>query len=139
MLNEKIAGLLFKVACVLGRPIHGLRPRRMYDWLARYAYKKPVFSWIKDEWGCEMRLAPYYYLDRQIIAFGSYERDLHLYLEQFLKPGMVVLDIGANIGSMALHMARCVGLTGKVLAFEPAPLVCARLHENVIRNNLSEI
>ena len=123
---------------VLGRPIHGLRPRRIYDWLARHAYPSPQFEWYRDEWDCEMRLSPYYYLDRQIIALGSYERDLHCYLVQTLKPGMVALDIGANIGSITLHMARLLGNTGQVLAFEPAPPIIQRLQENVTRNNFND-
>lgn len=140
MLKEKIADFLFRLACELGRPIHGLRPRRMYDWLAHHAYTPPPrYKWVKDEWGCEMYLSPYYFIDRQIMALGSYERDLHCYLEKLLKPGMVVLDIGANIGAMTLHMARLVGPTGKVMAFEPAPPILARLRENVTRNNLDNI
>src|SRR6476659_3360509 len=36
-------------------------------------------------------------------------------------PGMVVADIGANVGFYTLQMALCVGPTGRVLAFEPDP------------------
>ena len=51
---------------------------------------------------------------------------------------MVALDIGANIGAMTLHMARLVGTTGKVLAFEPAPPILKRLQENITRNNFND-
>ncbi len=37
----------------------------------------------------------------------------------WLKPGMVVLDIGANIGVYTRFFARLVGNGGKVFAFEP--------------------
>lgn len=40
-------------------------------------------------------------------------------LEKNLKPGDVALDIGANMGLLALFMARAVGDKGKVYAFEP--------------------
>lgn len=41
-------------------------------------------------------------------------------LNQFVKPGEVVLDIGANLGQWALLMSRHVGAQGKVHSFEPA-------------------
>lgn len=36
-----------------------------------------------------------------------------------LKPGMVAIDVGANYGVFSLLMARLVGPTGKVVAYEP--------------------
>ena len=36
-----------------------------------------------------------------------------------IKQGMVLFDIGANIGFMSLIAARLVGAGGKVLCFEP--------------------
>jgi FkbM family methyltransferase len=41
---------------------------------------------------------------------------------QYLKPGDVVLDVGANNGIYAENYARAVGPTGAVLAIEPHPL-----------------
>lgn len=44
------------------------------------------------------------------------EREL---FSSWLRPGDVVLDVGANIGVYACFFARRVGLAGKVFAFEP--------------------
>lgn len=46
-----------------------------------------------------------------------------------LKPGDVVLDVGANIGSFTLLASRLVGPKGRVVAVEPAPdnVNCLRL------------
>lgn len=44
-----------------------------------------------------------------------------------VKPGMTVLDIGANIGLYALTFSRLVGPRGQVYAFEPAPDLFAAL------------
>ena len=54
-------------------------------------------------------------------------------LEQLIKPGMTVVDIGANIGYYTLLFARCVGSHGKVFAFEPDPTNLDLLKKNVER------
>ena len=38
----------------------------------------------------------------------------------FLKPGMTVLDVGANIGLYSILAAKRVGPGGSVWAFEPS-------------------
>lgn len=40
----------------------------------------------------------------------------------YLKPGDVVIDVGANVGHFAEQYAKAVGPTGYVLAIEPHPL-----------------
>jgi FkbM family methyltransferase len=42
-------------------------------------------------------------------------------LRSLIAPGMVIADIGANVGFYTFEMATCVGPTGRVLAFEPDP------------------
>src|SRR5262249_3039442 len=44
----------------------------------------------------------------------------HVY-EALLRPGDVAFDVGAHVGRHTAPMARCVGPTGRVLAFEPLP------------------
>jgi FkbM family methyltransferase len=46
------------------------------------------------------------------------------------EPGRAV-DVGANIGYMTSLMAHKVGLSGKVIAFEPHPAIYKRLVNNV--------
>ena len=41
------------------------------------------------------------------------------FLRHWLRPGMTVIDIGANLGVYSLPMARLVGQTGHVFAYEP--------------------
>jgi hypothetical protein len=41
------------------------------------------------------------------------------FLRHWLRPGMTAVDIGANLGVYSLPMARLVGLTGRVFAYEP--------------------
>lgn len=62
---------------------------------------------------------------------GAYERDLIGLFKQFLKPGMTVLDIGANIGYFSAIAAGLTGKQGSVHAFEPVPECFARLQRNL--------
>ena len=50
---------------------------------------------------------------------------------QLIKPGMTVVDVGANIGIYTRYFSRLAGLSGHVHAFEPAPLNFRRLQSNV--------
>jgi FkbM family methyltransferase len=51
-----------------------------------------------------------------------------------IRPGQVVLDIGANIGYYTLIAAKLVGPKGRVIAFEPDPANFALLKKNVEAN-----
>ncbi|MBX3027484.1 FkbM family methyltransferase [bacterium] len=55
-----------------------------------------------------------------------------------LPPGAVVIDVGANIGMFALHVAADHG-AARVLAFEPFPESFALLQRNAARNRLDAI
>lgn len=53
------------------------------------------------------------------VAAGAYEPHLVALFRRTLKPGMVVCDVGANVGFYSLLAAQLVGENGRVLAFEP--------------------
>lgn len=62
---------------------------------------------------------------------GTYEPDLQAALADFIGPGMVVYDVGANIGYISLLIARRVGPGGQVYAFEALPANQERLRANL--------
>jgi FkbM family methyltransferase len=62
---------------------------------------------------------------------GVYEPELVSLLKKTLKPGMTVLDLGANIGYFSAIAAALVGEKGEVHAFEPMPENLARLRKNL--------
>ncbi len=131
-------GILFEVAAFMGRTF-GISHSRIYDYLGRAAFQSPEFAWHKDRWGNELYLSPYYAIDRDILVTGTYHAPLNMLIERLIQPGMVCMDVGANIGHIALHMARRVGTTGRVYAFEPVSGICALLRNNVARNKLGDI
>ncbi len=139
-LLEKIAQSLFHIVAKAGRPFGGIRPHRLAHQLSQLAYGKHPpsaadYRWYADRHGLLMKLHPYYLIDREIIAFGAYELPLQKFIANNIRPGMICMDVGANMGAMALHLALRVGDVGKVYAFEPVPANVQRLREHAARNS----
>jgi FkbM family methyltransferase len=57
----------------------------------------------------------------------------------FLKPGMNVIDIGANVGLYSIVADKMIGKSGKIWAFEPSHETNKRLMANLSLNNVSII
>jgi FkbM family methyltransferase len=53
--------------------------------------------------------------------------------------GGVAVDVGANVGTYALPLARQVGAAGTVIAIEPHPVTSARLAFNAAASGLSQV
>lgn len=73
-------------------------------------------------------------IDFAIYLLGRFEHETVRTYKKLLRPGATVLDIGANIGAHTLHLARCVGPQGRVIAFEPTAYAYAKLRTNIELN-----
>lgn len=73
-------------------------------------------------------------IDLTIYMRGAFERDTLRALESLVREGATVLDVGANVGAHTLHLARLVGATGRVVAFEPTDFAIAKLRANLEAN-----
>jgi len=90
---------LWSLHCLLGIP-------------ARAKFRRWNFRlFLPAKWRGGGSTAPYLFREH-------YEPELML-LERFLKPGMVVIDGGANTGVYTFVAAQLVGPSGQVLSFEP--------------------
>jgi FkbM family methyltransferase len=73
-----------------------------------------------------------------LINVGIWERHATEVFYSLVKPGMTILDIGANMGYYTLIASRLVGETGHVYAFEAAPdnyeLIVRNIRINGYRN-----
>ena len=56
-----------------------------------------------------------------------------------LGEGSVAVDVGANVGFYTLYLARAVGASGRVHAFEPNPKLCRRLRRHVELNGFTNV
>jgi FkbM family methyltransferase len=88
--------------------------------------------------GLRWRLAMDSLVAQTMLATGVWEKDTTDVVLDLVKPGMRVLSVGANFGYFALLMARRVGLTGHVWAFEPVKHFRDQLTWNMTENGLSD-
>lgn len=68
-----------------------------------------------------------------------FERSQIALTAAYLKPGMKVIDVGANIGVYSILAQQCVGETGFIWAFEPSTESFQRLLKNIDLNGCSRI
>ncbi len=78
-------------------------------------------------------------LSHQLLKYEVREPDHKFLIERELKPGMTVLDCGANIGYYALMMGKQVGDSGRIIAVEPSPNNYHHLSLNVILNHMEHV
>jgi FkbM family methyltransferase len=74
-----------------------------------------------------------------VLEAGNYEAHLRGFVERVLRPGMTVVDIGANIGFYTMLFASIVGQEGKVIAFEPNTENNRLLLLSVAKNRFSQV
>ncbi|MBE0621680.1 MAG: FkbM family methyltransferase [Burkholderiales bacterium] len=73
-------------------------------------------------------------IDFSIYALGSFEPATVKLYDTLIRPGDIVLDVGANIGAHTLPLARLVGARGRVIAFEPTAFAIRKLAANLVLN-----
>jgi len=78
-------------------------------------------------------------VSRDLIIRGRRERFETRVMQKILRPGMTVIDIGANIGYYVMIEGRAVSETGHVYAIEPEPCNFELLCRNVKLNNYQHV
>lgn len=76
---------------------------------------------------------------RHILAVRAYEPHVTRHMMETLRPGMVFVDVGANIGYFTLLGAHLIGPLGKVIAFEPFQSNVKLLYLNAALNGYSQV
>jgi FkbM family methyltransferase len=100
-------------------------------------YRLPIRARLGN--GMTMRVAWNDYVSRNILTSGYYEPEIIRIFEKFLRPGMVLFDVGGHVGQYSLVGSRLVGDTGSVHSFEPDPRTFAWLKSNVEANRLTNV
>ncbi len=89
--------------------------------------------------GHQMVLAPEHTYASPDMTADRYERDTTRLFERLVKPGQLVMDLGAHVGYYTLLSAKLVGPTGRVYAFEPESKNYALLQQNIARNGYQNV
>jgi FkbM family methyltransferase len=111
-----------------GRAVRILRPA--YSAWLNAAYGRRGVPWRLN--GEPLRVHP---AVRHLIPQEN-ERPLFEYLRAGIRPGDLVFDIGAFLGTYALFEARWSGPRGRVVAFEPSPFSFSMLNLHLAMNGL---
>ena len=99
--------------------------------------KRSVIARIDDAY--LMHVDAQSFIERDLLLFGAFERELHDFIASTLREGAVFMDVGANVGCYSMQAATLVGPTGRIISFEPSPPVFERLRQNVDLNAFSNI
>ena len=79
------------------------------------------------------------YCDRVIFARNKLpEQAEHEALTEIIKPGVIFVDIGANVGSYSLYVAQKSANTAMIIALEPHPRTFQKLRYNLAVNNIDK-
>jgi FkbM family methyltransferase len=82
---------------------------------------------------------PERFMDKKLLSGELWEHKEVDLLRRIIRPGMTVLDIGANFGYYTLLFSRWVGDSGRVIAFEPTIEYGNRLIRHIQENNLRNV
>ena len=101
------------------------------------------YQLVKGRHGWFLVNAQDVYIGRAMLAYGEYGEIEWKLLEQLMRDGKDAIEVGANIGTHTVSMARkLAGMGKRLLAAEPQPVVfqnmCANLALNALFNVLAE-
>ncbi|MDO4575650.1 MAG: FkbM family methyltransferase [Planctomycetia bacterium] len=94
---------------------------------------------VKTRFGFQMYADLRQFIENRIAFFGIWEQGTTELFLKSVRPGEVVIDIGANVGYYTLLASQLVGPTGKVYAVEPASLTRERLLRNLKLNHITNV
>ncbi len=119
----------------------GIAPGWRYQTFEKFgqdlASSSPLSSFLPNHCHISCYLADH--VQRQIYFMGVYEPVESYLFTHLLKPGMTVIDAGANIGQYTLLASTIVGTEGAVHSFEPVPDTFVQISTNVKVNQLSNV
>lgn len=94
---------------------------------------KQFFLNVKD------RIIGHHHVEEKLFSFSDTEKAEQKFYIDYLHPGMIAFDVGANIGEISLLFSRFVGENGSVHSFEPSTETYLRLEKIVKASERSNI
>jgi FkbM family methyltransferase len=122
----------------LARRLQGLRdPRHLIAVLLKRSALSPLFTMTVDD-GVKLRFFPSS-LSTAIWEKRDRSGPDREFLKKYLKAGDTYVDVGANIGYLAITAANVVTAGGRVVAVEANPRVFRYLEHNIALNRITNV
>lgn len=139
------ARLTLRGACAALRLVfHGPRFPRLQLWLWDRVVR-PHILWrsfpieARTRFGARLEGGFPDAVHSSVYFFGVWEPAVTRLFQDALRPGDIVIDVGANVGLHSLLAASLVGPTGRVHAIEASPWIHARLLRNLATNHAANV
>lgn len=95
---------------------------------------KRIASWLPPSTQQQLKRLHFAWLIRQGTFTTAEDYDTEFpRLQEWVKAGDCVLDLGANVGNYTARLSQIVGPSGRVIAFEPVPETFELLVANIAR------
>jgi FkbM family methyltransferase len=135
---EGMKKILFNLAQKLPRNTFGFKTSLV---LRKLTLQNRVKIVDEIQLGLKLRLYPLDNLGDRFLLFMPkfYEYDEFRLMSEVLKPDSIFIDIGGNIGIYSFIAAKYINPAGRILSFEPNPVMVERFTFNRMINDLDPL
>ena len=114
-------------------------PARSYEAIPKYLTLSKDVAVVAGKDGLFLVNRNDVYIGKSLELYGEYAGLEGEMLKSLVQPGQTVIEVGANIGSHTVGLAKRVGPSGKVFAFEPQRACFALLQSQIALNQLHNV
>lgn len=129
---QRPPSLAFRAYRFINRPYYWYRPSQIAVRLRSTTGPGEGPELLRTAWGSHLYCWPDP-LGRAVARTGVYDLTVAETLARLADPGETAVDAGANVGLMSNLLAYAVGASGRVVSFEPHPLIFDTLTRNITR------
>lgn len=130
--SQRAASLSLRAYRFVNRPYYWYRPSQLAHRRRLTGAGDGTPLLVRAAWGSQLYCWPDQ-LGRAVARTGVYDLTVIETLARLVEPGETAIDAGANVGLMSNLLGHAVGPDGRVVSFEPHPLIFATLARNVER------
>jgi FkbM family methyltransferase len=130
---------------IIGVSMRVYRASPFYPWCGKALalllafVMRPKGSVVTEVDGVKFDLDLREVIDSSLYYSGTFEPLAEKMIASIVRPGMMTIDVGANIGYHTFRLAKLVGPQGLVLAIEPTSYAFEKLERNLSLNDFPNV